>query len=244
MKNSESNLEHGNASFIHCERSSEFKPNFKQISDISIMLKNFDKERGWPPRSHSDCEIEITPSFLDMVTPSLKVFQKATKHVLRSKKIMEMLGKDWIHLITQHVTQTNIKREENSTVNDFEFRMLFYSYTSNQTIEVQLKGKDKMSINILTDIYIPESFQEIQNAIEIAKADERLLRYVDKLDANAMLEPLTDISHNSFKNRIMRVMFTEKYDKFKELPVLFCALVDLNNKSVLYAGEAPCIQKS
>ena len=77
----------------------------------------------------------------------------------------------------------------------------------------------------------------------IANEDEKISNYVAKLEANAMLEPLTDSTHNSFNNRVMRVMFTDKYDKFKEFPVLYCAIVDLNNKTVLYAGEAPCIEK-
>ena len=218
-------------------------PNFEQIEEINHLLSKFDKEKGWPPRVHSKISKKFTPSDIHLVTPNVKRFRKATKYALSNQKVLEFLGEHWIHVFTQHITQTHYKYHGvKNDIKHFEFRVLFYSYSTKQAVEVLIGGEKKMVINPLFDIYIPETYEEIQIAIKLAKEDERISSCVCRLEANAILEPLTDEKHPSFENRVMRVMFSEKYDDFKELPVLYCALVDLNEKKVLTAAESPCIQ--
>lgn len=225
--------------------SDERNPNFERINEIHYLLSKLDKEKGYPPVIFSETSEKIIPSKIVLMTPSLKMFRKVTKQVLGNKKVKETLGKHWIHVNTQHITQTDTRYQGiEGDIPHFEFRVLFYSYSAGHTIEVLIGGAKKIVINSLFDIYIPETSEEIQKAINIAKKDTRISQYVGELEANAILEPITDEKHPSFKNRVLRVMFTEKYDKFKELPVLFYALVDLNEKKVLIAREAPCIQKT
>lgn len=219
-------------------------PNFERINEIHHQLNKIDRKKGWPPIALSGTEEKIIPDQIKSETPGLKMFRKVTMQVMNLKKVKELLGEYWVHVNTQHITQLNTTHKgREGNIPHFEFRILFYSYSANHAIEVLAGGAKKITINSLFDIYIPETRAEIQNAIKIARKDPRISDHVRELEADAMLEPITDEKHPSFNNRVLRVMFSEKYDNLNELPVLYCALVDINERNVLTAGEAPCIQK-
>ncbi len=220
-------------------------PNLEQIKATTHFLNQFDKEKGWPPIVYSKSSKLFIPQDSGFNTPDIKLFKEATASALSNKKIVKILGSHWIHVVTQHISQMHYKyKGATKQVKPFEFRVIFYSYSLKQAVEVFIDQKKKLTINANLEIYITATYEEVQLAIKLAKSDKRISGYVSKLEAGAILESLTDKKHPSFGHRVIRIMFTKTYDKFKELPPLFYAKVDMNEEKVLIAGEAPCIQKS
>ncbi|OQW31772.1 MAG: hypothetical protein A4E19_00155 [Nitrospira sp. SG-bin1] len=117
-------------------------------------------------------------------------------------------------------------------------RLVYYSYSQNVALEVQMKETNVLSVSRLDGYQPPEGRQDVQRGIELARADPRLAGKVEQLQGHGLLmQP----DHGFFRNdpgyahRTIWITFSHGQDGDPK----YWAVVDLTEDKVLEAGEEP-----
>lgn len=128
---------------------------------------------------------------------------------------------------------------ERSQVATRRVRAHFFSYSANRIIEVCLDDLEVTAVAVKAPHEYPESPIEMAQAISVARNSPQLNGKVDGMDAHAILQVRADAFATGASTRCMLVIFTEKNDPTRELPVQYSAMVDLRAQSLMYVAF-PC----
>jgi hypothetical protein len=114
-----------------------------------------------------------------------------------------------------------------------KWRLKFFNYVRNAAIEVRMTDGEVVSVALSADSAPPESREEIEMAIRIARQDVRVLRATEGLQGQAILTPGPDgVSNSAGRARVLHVVFLRGEER---LPRYF-ALVDMTHERVLAVG--------
>lgn len=117
-------------------------------------------------------------------------------------------------------------------------RLVYYSYSQNVAVEVQLKDTNVLSVSRREGYQPPEGQQDVQRGIELAKADPRLAGKVEQLQGHGLLmQPDRGFFRNDpgYAHRTIWITFSQGQDGDPK----YWAVVDLTEDKVLEAGEEP-----
>lgn len=111
--------------------------------------------------------------------------------------------------------------------------LLFYSYTNDVAVDVEMKGEDVITIVQRDRSYLPpEGEEEIQQAIDLARKDSRIPGGLPQLDGHAILmQPGDGVLWNEpgYGHRVFWVTFSKGLSGNPE----YWAVVDLSAQTVL-----------
>jgi hypothetical protein len=112
-------------------------------------------------------------------------------------------------------------------------RLMFYSYTNDVAVDVEMKGDDVISIMRRERSYLPpEGEEEMQQAIALARKDSRIPGGLPQLDGHAILmQPGDGLLWNEpgYGHRVFWVTFSQGLSGNPE----YWAVVDLSAQTVL-----------
>ncbi|HSA84972.1 MAG TPA: hypothetical protein VLE46_02235 [Nitrospira sp.] len=117
-------------------------------------------------------------------------------------------------------------------------RLVYYSYSQNAAVEVQMKENNVLSASRLEGYQPPEGRQDVQRGIELARADPRLAGKVEQLQGHGLLmQPDRGFFRNDpgYAHRTIWITFSQGQDGDPK----YWAIVDLTEDKVLEAGEEP-----
>lgn len=117
-------------------------------------------------------------------------------------------------------------------------RLVYYSYSQNVAVEVQMKDTNVLSVSRREGYQPPEGQQDVQRGIELAKADPRLAGKVEQLQGHGLLmQPDRGFFRNDpgYAHRTIWITFSQGQDGDPK----YWAVVDLTEDKVLEAGEEP-----
>lgn len=120
---------------------------------------------------------------------------------------------------------------------DQTVRVHLFNYTTNQLIDVCVVNDQVTTVDQRGVHEYPESPFEVATAITLARRHPALQTSVAGLEGRAILRVPTDARSGLAGRRCMWVMFTERNDPSRELPVLRAALVDLGSSVVVPVDE-------
>ncbi len=151
--------------------------------------------------------------------------QEMLKRALGMQKVRDRLGRC-------RVTPIGVSRRgETAKGEPRTYMVVAYDYTANMAVEISLDEHGEL-LGISDERYQPPPVQsEIDRAIELARADDRLATKVSGLVAMAI--PFSGVNDELAHQRVIEVLFgcrTARLPKYR-------AWVDLGTESVLHAGE-------
>ncbi len=117
-------------------------------------------------------------------------------------------------------------------------RLVYYSYSQNVALEVQMKETNVLSVSRLEGYQPPEGRQDVQRGIELARADPRLAGKVEQLQGHGLLmQPDRGFFRNDpgYAHRTIWITFSQGENGDPK----YWAVVDLTEDKVLEAGEEP-----
>ena len=117
-------------------------------------------------------------------------------------------------------------------------RLTYFSYSSNETVIVCMRDEKVLGVGRMEDYQPPESTEEIEEAVKLARKDSRLVGKVKSLQGHAILiEPESSWFFGMFSdlgagNRVLWVTFSKR-----DRGPLYWAVVDMTKNEVLDAGQ-------
>ncbi|MEO8004704.1 MAG: hypothetical protein ABI771_07350 [Betaproteobacteria bacterium] len=171
-------------------------------------------------------EIEAHPvKTLDDAFDEAKA-QEMSKRAFGMQKVRDRLGRG-------RVTPIGVSRRGELAKGERRtYLVVAYDYTANVAVEISLDEQGEL-LGISDQHYQPPPIQsEIDRAIELARAHDRLATKLDGLVAMAI--PFSGANNEWVNRRVIEVLFgcrTERLPKYR-------AWVDLGTESVLHAGES------
>jgi hypothetical protein len=112
-------------------------------------------------------------------------------------------------------------------------RLMFYSYTNDVAVDVEMKGDDVITVVRRDRSYLPpEGEDEIQQAIDLARKDSRIPGGLPQLDGHAILmQPGDGVLWNEpgYGHRVFWVTFSKGLSGNPE----YWAVVDMSAQTVL-----------
>ncbi|MEX5217995.1 MAG: hypothetical protein AB7G68_14260 [Nitrospiraceae bacterium] len=112
----------------------------------------------------------------------------------------------------------------------------FYSYSHDAAVEVALRGERIVSVRQRKDYLPPESEEELDQAVELARKDDRIAASIQGLEGHAILmQPGDGIIFNDpgYGHRVFWVTFSQGVSGNPE----YWAVVDLSERKVLKADK-------
>jgi hypothetical protein len=195
----------------------------------------FDQAIGWPPKLARASERQCLPAARAIKLFDLQAQRDCLDVALRHQEVRSYLVGRWetlnVHLEARRDTPCNV---------ELHAKVSFYNYTSNRLVEVCLQDGVVTVVNIGKSYQHPEASIEMAHAIALARAHPEIRDQVASLTAHAILSVPMDPTSSNYLHRCLLVMFTDKDDAYRELPVLFSALVDLCEQRVVASGTCPC----
>ena len=210
------------ASFVDKESHSRPGPEKTPADEIDI-------EAGWPPRVPRAIKLRAIMPSSSPRHSTVHDRLRATKTALAHREVSERLSGRW-ELLGCH--------QECRRGGALELRVAVFNYTSNELIEACVVDDRVTSVAIRDAHEHPESPVEMAQAIGLARSDPAIADLVREMDAHAILQVPEDTE--SAGHRCMLVMFTDRADPHRELPVRYSALVDLALQKVIVSGPSPC----
>ena len=113
---------------------------------------------------------------------------------------------------------------------------MFYSYSHDAAVEVALRGERIVSVRQRKDYLPPESQEELDQAVELARKDDRISTSIQGLEGHAILmQPGDGIVFNDpgYGHRVFWVTFSQGVSGNPE----YWAVVDLSERKVLKADK-------
>jgi hypothetical protein len=170
-------------------------------------------------------EIEFHP-----VQPLNDAFDEATaqellKCALGMQKVRDRLSRG-------RVTPIGVSRRGETAKGERRtYLVVAYDYTANMAVEISLDEHGEL-LEVSDERYQPPPIQsEIDRAIELARADDRLATKVGGLVAMAI--PFSGVNNEFANQRVLEILFGCRTDRLPK----HRAWVDLGTESVLHVGE-------
>ena len=187
-------------------------------------------EEGWPPRPKGQTNIkevvsqEIPGSLTDAMEESLRVT------AIQDGRVRKLLGGRFAYIGADEIELDKEKPRQPS--DPLLTQLTFFSYTNNTAIEVRMKGTLVESAAVQSEYQPPESGEEVELAVTLAREDDRLRGKLDGLvEVNGILvEPPK--GSPGFGHRVIEVFFGKKGEDLPD----YHALVDMNTAKVLVAN--------
>jgi hypothetical protein len=113
---------------------------------------------------------------------------------------------------------------------------MFYSYSNDAAVEVTLRGERIVSVRQRKDYLPPESQEELDQAVELARKDDRIAASIEGLEGHAILmQPGDGIIFNDpgYGHRVFWVTFSQGVSGNPQ----YWAVVDLSERKVLKADK-------
>jgi hypothetical protein len=113
---------------------------------------------------------------------------------------------------------------------------MFYSYSNDAAVEVTLRGERIVSVRQRKDYLPPESREELDQAVELARKDDRIAASIQGLEGHAILmQPGDGIIFNDpgYGHRVFWVTFSQGVSGNPQ----YWAVVDLSERKVLKADK-------
>ena len=193
---------------------------------------------GWPPMIFNAERIQCVKPYPADYTFTRKDQRECLKKAINNLEVRRLLYGRWETLGCHLVSQGN-----QDSGQEIRVRVCLFNYTTNQLIEIYLENKIVVSVTILEPHEHPESTIEIVQAVGLIESNPEFRSKIEGLEGNAILRIPMDPHGPSYRHRCMHVMYTEKDDRTKELPVLFSALVDLTLQKVVAYSTTSCDDK-
>lgn len=194
---------------------------------------------GWPPRvlgARNERRSETVSSARHF---TIRDQRRCLTAALAHPDIVDFLHGRWEVLGCNLVSERDSPRHIRLRV-----RVYIFNYTSNDLVEVCVEDERAISVTLRPPHMYPESPIEMAQAIALARAAPDLRKIVEGMNAHAILQVPNDPHGTSYGHRCFLVMFTDKDDPHRELPVRYSAIVDLRLQRVLRSGAAPCCAPS
>ena len=207
----------------------------KSVAKYQAMFRQLETRDGWPPRLKGRMKRQPVLASAASVAFGVQEQQARLRVALRHAAVRERLQGRWETLGCHLLSHKTPHGEEVERV-----RVCLFNYTTNELIEVLLENGAVCSVAINETHEHPESPVEMAQAIAIARAHPELSKFVDWMDAHAILRVRLDPHAPGYRHRCMHVMFTAPGDPDQEKPVLVSALVDLRIGAVIAFGTTPC----
>lgn len=164
---------------------------------------------------------------------STTIASELAAKVVTNSKVRQVLGSRYT-LISATVTDLSAKHLSGCcTGMSPKHRLLFYSYTNDVAVGVEMKGDDVITIVQRDRSYLPpEGEEEIQQAIDLARKDSQIPGGLPQLDGHAILmQPGDGLLWNEpgYGHRVFWVTFSKGLSGNPE----YWAVVDLSAQTVL-----------
>ncbi|MES1244242.1 MAG: hypothetical protein ABUT39_21735 [Acidobacteriota bacterium] len=188
-------------------------------------------EAGWPPRPKGVTRFTPVPSreIPGSLTDELEAqIRQASQN---DPRVRSLLGSRFAYIMTDEVDGP--KESPRRPGEPLVTRVTFYSHANNVAVKVLMRGTEVMEAAQAAGYQPPEGREELEEAIALARRDERLRGQVEGLQGDAMLTWLERGQPGS-GNRVLFVCFSKEND---DRPA-YTALVDLTTQQVLAAGPA------
>ncbi|MGW5918403.1 hypothetical protein ACWFPY_05375 [Nocardia fluminea] len=196
---------------------------------------------GWPPRPTEQRRVRqlhaepLHGSLTDELEEQVRL--AATSH----PDVLELLGERHVFIHTNEAASGKGMRPDLDQ--PLRTRLIFFSHTYNMAVEVEMEGLELVRVANVPGFQPPEAVEEIEDAIEIARADPRLRGLVDGLEATGLLNQFH--REDPFAgSRTLWVTFLDPGETEGEKPARYGAAVDLIRREVLVARRDPDIEQS
>lgn len=190
-----------------------------------------DPRRGFPPQPREITNVRDVPWEPIRGGLSDELARRLGRAVAVNPTVRGRLGERWVHVSTQQLDPG--KAERPAPRDSLDVQSMFYSYTNNVAIEVFSRGERVDSVRAVPGYQPPETPDEIQTAISLARQDQRIRERVGGLAADAILTPPLE-GKEVEGHRLMYVTFRGE----KEFYPRFWAVVDMTLGRVFASGEA------
>lgn len=196
---------------------------------------------GWPPRPTEQRQVRqlqaepLHGSFTD------ELEQRVRHAALSHPDVRELLGERHAFIHTDMAATGKSMRPDLDR--PLRMRLIFFSHTHNMAVEVEMEGLELVRAVNVPGFQPPEAVEEIDEAIEIARADPRLHGLVENLEASGLLQQFQREDPLAGR-RILWVTFFDPGETEGEKPARYGAAVDLNRRTVLVARQDPDLTRS
>lgn len=194
-----------------------------------------DINAGWPPRRLGMTDVRMLAGASSSRHFTLDDRRASVQAALAHPDVPDLLQGRWEVLACNLVCEKSAPRHVTHRV-----RVSLFNYTTNTLIEICVEDRVAISVELKESHVYPEAPIEMAQAISLARGAPELKGLVEDLAAHAILQVPTDPHGPSFRHRCILVMFTDKNDPHRELPVRYSAMVDLRLQRVLRAGPSSC----
>ena len=185
------------------------------------------------PKNAAALPDSVTSSSQDMALPSAAEFQA---RAAANTAVHELLGERYA-LISLYPTNPPYKFDLGCcSPGPPVMEGVFYSYSNDTAVEVTLRGERIVSVQQRKDYLPPESQEELDEAVALARKDDRIASSIHGLDGHAILmQPGDGIIFNDpgYGHRVFWVTFSKGISGNPE----YWAIVDLSERKVLKADK-------
>jgi hypothetical protein len=188
------------------------------------------------PKARTPAPLPTVSSAALSIDPDTE--SRIRKAAERDPRVQEALGGRYAYISTSLIEPDKRVSRTAAAPAPRLSRVTFYSYTKNVAVEVRMRDEDVVSVVARKDYQPPETDEEIQVAVELAKKDTRLQDKVQDLTGHALVmapEPGWIWNEPGYGHRVLWVTFAKE----GELEPRYWAVVDLSDRNVLKVGTEP-----
>jgi hypothetical protein len=187
-------------------------------------------EAGWPPQVKGATNVRILP--MEPVPGALtSAFAAQLGEVAATSPVVRRALGDRFAFIEADFLDGD-KRGDQPPPEQRLTRVTFYSYSRNVAVRALVRGGEVLEVVDVEGYQPPESPQEIERAVQLAREDARIRDAVRGLEGRALLTELGE-GRPGAGHRVLYVSFLARGSARTEL----MALVDLTDNRVLEAGR-------
>lgn len=153
-------------------------------------------------------------------------------------RVAALLGERWTFIEADRLAVEGKASFGCCTASSHQARLLYFSYSNNVAVEVQLKETTIVAVSRREGYIPPEGEEDVRKAVELARGDSRLSGKVAGLEGHGiMMEPKQGMIWDDpgYGHRVIWVTFSQGQDGDPK----FWAVVDLTADKVLDAGAEP-----
>lgn len=187
-------------------------------------------DQGWPPTVSGATNVEILPTdeVVTLLTPAATM--RLGELAASAPAVRRVLG-DRFAFIEANLVEED-KRADDRPAERRLANATFYSYSRNVAVRALLREGEILEVSDVEGYQPPESPDEIERAVALARGEPQLREAASKLEGRALLtEP--DEGQPGAGHRVLYVSFMAPGTGLAEM----FALVDLTDNRVLEAGR-------
>ncbi len=188
------------------------------------------REAGWPPQIKGAANIKVLPTeqVPGALTPAFAL--RLGEVAEASPAVRRSLG-DRFAFIEADLVEAD-KISDQHPLEQRLARATFYSYSRNVAVRALVRGGDVLEVTDVEGYQPPESPQEVEQAVKLAREDSRIRDAVRDLEGRALLTEVGEGKPGA-GHRVLYVSFLPRGSARTEV----MALVDLTDGRVLDAGR-------